>query len=67
MKTEISHQELMYAWAPLCDVSMALDRLIKKADTNAILLQMDSKVKLAIKPLEEWIDRIESENPEKFG
>ncbi len=66
MKTEISFDELICAWAPLADVSMALDRLMEKTD-NEIIGFMDAKVKRALEPLQECIERIEKENPDQFG
>ncbi len=65
MKTEISFDELIGAWAPLADVSMALDKLMEKTD-NEIIGFMDDKVKRALEPLVECIDRIEKENPNLF-
>ncbi len=67
--TEISHQELMSAWAPLADVSMELDRILERVggDAGVIIGFMDDKVKSALEPLEEFIHRIEEENPATFG
>ena len=70
MNTEISYHELIGAWAPLADVSMALDRIMEKAgDGNAgeIFGYMDDKVKSALEPLKECIERIEKENPDQFS
>jgi hypothetical protein len=70
MKTEISHKELIHAWAPLADVSMALDRPVEKAgsgNANKIIGFMDDKVKRAMVPLKECIERIEKENPDQFS
>ncbi len=70
MGTEISYDELMHAWAPLVDVSIALDRCVKKAgtgDAGKTIGAMDDKVKRALEPLEECIDRIEKENPDIFS
>ena len=69
LTTEVSHQELMSAWAPLVDVSMMLDRIKGKAGGNAgdMFGFMDDKVKWALEPLEKLIDRIEKENPDDFS
>ncbi len=70
MKTDISYDELINAWSPLVDVSMALDRLVEKAGTgNAgeMVGFMDDKVKRAMVPLKECMDRIEEENPDQFS
>ena len=68
MKTEISFDELIGAWAPLADVSMALDKLMEIAGgDNEIIGFMDDKVKRALEPLVECIDRIEKENPNQFS
>ena len=68
MGTEISYDELINAWAPLVDVSMALDKLVKKAgNTGEIVGFMDDKVKRAMVPLKECMDRIEEENPDQFS
>ncbi len=70
MVTEISYDELIHAWAPLVDVSDTLDRCLEKAGTgNAgkIIGVMDDKLKRALEPLEECIDRIEKENPDIFS
>ncbi len=70
MGTDISYDELMHAWAPLVDVSMALDKLVEKAGTgnaDAIIGFMDDKVKRAMVPLKECMDRIEEENPDQFS
>ncbi len=70
LTTEISHKELIHAWAPLIDVSMALDRFLKKAGTgnaSKIIRYIDGKVKRALEPLKECIERIEKENPDQFS
>ena len=70
MKTEISYDELIGAWAPLVDVSMTLDRLMEKVgggNAGEIIGVMDDKVKRALEPLQECIDRIEKENPDQFS
>ena len=68
MGTEISYDELIHAWAPLVDVSIALDRLVEKAGgAGKIIGFMDDKVKRAMVPLKECMDRIEEENPDQFG
>ena len=70
LTTEISHDELMHAWAPLVDVSRALDKLVEKAgggNAGEIIGIMDDKVKRAMVPLKECMDRIEKENPDQFS
>jgi hypothetical protein len=70
MKTEITHDELIHAWAPLTDVSMALDKIREKAGSSTaseIIGFMDDKVKRALQPLQECIGRIERENPDIFS
>ena len=70
LTTEISHAELIHAWAPLMDVSMTLDRLIEKTsggNAGEIIGFMDDKVKRALEPLQECIKRIEKENPDQFS
>ena len=68
--TEISHEELIQAWAPLMDVSMTLDRLMEKTsgdNAGEIIGFMDNKIKRALEPLQECIERIEKENPDQFS
>ncbi len=70
LTTEISHDELKHAWAPLVDVSMALDRLVEQgggANAAEIIRFMDNKVKRVLEPLEACIERIVKENPDQFG
>ncbi len=70
LTTEISHKELIHAWAPLVDVSMTLDRLMEKAgsdNADDIFGIMDANVKQAMEPLTECIERIEKENPDIFS
>jgi len=70
LTTQISHKELIDVWAPIIDVSRTLDIFMEKVgDSNAgeIIRIMDDKVKRALKPLQECIDRIERENPSAFG
>ncbi len=68
MGTEISYDELINAWAPLVDVSVALDKLVEKAgNAGEIVGFMDDKVKRAMVPLKECMDRIEEENPDQFS
>ena len=70
LTTEISHTELIHAWAPLFDVSITLDKLIEKVGSGKageIIGFMDDKVKRALESLEECIGRIETENPDQFG
>ncbi len=67
--TQITYEDLMNAWAPLMDVSMALDRILEQVsgDVGATIGFMDDKVKRALEPLEECLDRIQEENPSAFG
>ncbi len=70
LATEISHKELIHAWAPLVDVSMTLDTLMEKKGSGKageIIGFMDNKVKRALEPLTECIERIEKENPDQFS
>ncbi len=70
MGTEISYDELMCAWAPLVDVSRALDEIVASTSTgnaSKIIGVMDEKVKRALEPIKECIERIEKENPDQFG
>jgi hypothetical protein len=70
MGTEISYDELMCAWAPLVDVSMALDEIMASTnggDASKIIGAMDEKVKRALEPIKECLDRIEEENPDQFS
>ncbi len=70
LRTKISYDELIQAWASLADVSMALDKIREKAGNGSvgdIVGEMDDKVKRALEPLKECIERIEKENPDHFG
>ena len=70
LTTEVSYDELIHAWAPLVDVSMTLDKLVEKAgggNAGEIVGFMDDKVKRAMVPLKECMDRIEEENPNQFS
>ena len=70
LATEISHEELIHAWAPLVDVSMTLDTLMEKKGSGKageIIVFMDDKVKRALEPLKACLDRIEQANPDKFS
>ncbi len=70
LTTEISHKELIHAWAPLVDVSMTLDRLTEKAggdNGDDLIGFMDDNVKRALEPLKACIERIEKENPDQFS
>ena len=70
LTTEISHEELIGAWAPLMDVSMALDNIREEAGDGTageIIGCMDDKVKRALESLQECIDRIQKENPDQFS
>ncbi len=70
LTTQISHEELVHAWAPLVDVSMVLDKIREKAGggkADEIIGFMDDKVKRALEPLQECMDRIEKENPDQFS
>ena len=70
LTTEIKYEDLMQAWAPLVDVSMALDRIREKAGDGTageIIGFMDDKVKRALEPINECLDRIQQENPDQFS
>ena len=68
LSTEISHQELMHAWAPLTDVSIALDKVLQDAgdSPDRYFRYLDDKVKRALEPLTECLNRILEENPDHF-
>jgi len=70
MGTEISYDELINAWAPLVDVSRALDKLVEKAgggNAGKLIGFIDGNVKRALEPLQECLDRLEKENPDIFS
>jgi len=70
MGTEISYDELMHAWAPLVDVSMALDEIVASTGTgnaDKMIWTMNDKVKRALEPIKECMDRIEEENSDQFS
>jgi len=68
LTTEVSYEELVGAWAPLMDVSKALDRLVEKGgNAGEFFGYLDGKVKRALEPLKECIDRIVEENPDQFS
>ncbi len=68
LTTEISHKELIHAWAPLFDVSMALDKLVEKGgNAGEFFGYLDGKVKRALEPLKECTERIQKENPDQFS
>ncbi len=70
LTTQISHKELIDAWAPIIDVSRTLDMLMEKVgggNAGEIFGVMDDKIKRALQPLQECIDRIEKENPDQFS
>jgi len=67
LMTQISHEEPVHAWAPLADVSMAFDKIREKAGAGEIIGFMDDKVKRALEPLQECIDKIEKKNPDQFS
>ena len=66
--TQITYNDLMKAWAPLMYVSMTLDRILEQAggDAGPAIGFMDDKVKRALEPLEEYLDRIQEENPSAY-
>ncbi len=70
MVTQISYDELLHAWAPLADVSIVLDKCLEKAGTGLygkMIGAMDDKLKRALEPIKECLDRIEEENPDQFS
>ncbi len=70
LTTEISHKELIHAWAPLVDVSMALDKIVASTstgDAGKLIGFIDGNVKRALEPLQACLDRLEKENPDKFS
>ncbi len=66
--TQITYKDLMNAWAPLIDVSMTLNRILEQAggDAGPTIGLMDDKVKRALEPLEEYLDKIQDENPSAY-
>ncbi len=69
MGTEISYDELMCAYAPLVDVSIAFDKIAASTGTGSggkIIEFFDGKVKRAMIPLKECLDKIQEENPGQF-
>ncbi len=67
LTTQISHKELIDAWAPLVDVSMALDKIREKAGAGEIIGFMDDKVKRALEPIQKCVERIEKDTPDQFS
>ncbi len=68
MKTTISYDELIGAWAPLADVSMAFDKIRENPGrAGEGIAFMEESVNRALEPLVEFIHRIEKENPDQFG
>ena len=70
MRTEISYEELIHAWGSLVDVSMALDKIVASTsagDAGKLIGFIDGNVKRALEPLQECLDRLEKENPDKFS
>ncbi len=69
LTTKISHDELMCAYAPLMDLSIAMDDIVASTGTGSagkIIEFFDGKVKRAMIPLKECLDRIQEENPGQF-
>ncbi len=62
MKTEISYEELINAYAPLWDASQML-----KNSSDEIFGEIKRKLETAQAPLLKAITKIEEENPEQFG
>ena len=71
MKTDISYDELMSAYAPLWDASRMIERLKEKAGgggfANEFFTAMEYKLDSAQAPLKDRIDQIVMENPDQFG
>lgn len=59
MKTEITYEELIAACAPIIDASQRAKNLGDEFLIN--------KLKSAEEPLAKLIEKIEKENPERFG
>ena len=59
MKTEITYEELISAWAPLADAQLNVEN-----SGNKFLIE---KLNSAEAPLRKLIEKIEKENPERFG
>ena len=70
LTTQISHEELIDSWAPICDVSRTLDCLKEKLGdgfSSELFGVMDRKVKLAEQTLAKCLHRLEKENPDQFS
>ena len=71
MKTEISYDDLISAYAPLWDASRMIERLKEKIGgdgfANEFFTALEFKLESAQTPLKERIDEIEKENPDQFS
>ena len=71
MKTEISYEDLVSAYAPIWDASRMIERLKEKIGgggfANEFFTALEFKLDSAQVPLKELIDEIEKENPDQFS
>ena len=71
LKTEISYEDLVSAYAPIWDASRMIERLKEKVGgdgfANEFFTALEFKLDSAQVPLKELIDEIEKENPDQFG
>ena len=74
LKTEISYEDLVSAYAPIWDASQFIDNAVRVIDRKnddgfaaKFFGEIQGQLKRAMTPLEEIIDRIEKENPDQFS
>jgi hypothetical protein len=74
MKTEMSYEDLVGAYAPLYDASQFIENAVRVIDRKnddgfaaEFFDEIQGKLERAKAPLEELIDRIEKENPDQFS
>jgi len=71
LKTEISYEDLVSAYAPIWDASRMIERLKEKIGgdgfANEFFTAMEFKLDSAQVPLKELIDEIEKENHDQFS
>jgi len=71
LKTEISYEDLVSAYAPIWDASRMIERLKEKIGGDGFAKEfftaMEYKLDSAQSPLKNRIDEIEKENPDQFS
>ena len=71
LKTEISYEDLVSAYAPIWDVSRMIEGLKEKIGgdgfANEFFTALEFKLESAQVPLKERTDKIENENPDQFS